>query len=436
MHKLITFFAMSLLLVTAQALPADARSDELLPTQVFSTGDHDTGYGSVEIPVIYATDRPDIVSTDPNAEGGLAFGVATVIMPCTEAMMDHSKTKLKASLTALGWVQKRNAKVPDPKVSIVGWTPQPHDPPLIKLESLPHAVTLQTIKNEWLAAPDKEMTVYVHGYSCRFDSALYTCGYLSSCLEKPVICYSWNSLGRTRSKEYKLDEQTVSDRGVQEHFCGFLKQDLANMTGVFGSLSLVAHSLGNRLVAYSLNNCIYEGKNEISPFLEKLILIAPDIRKDKMREFFGERMARSGENVFIFHNPRDKAFVASRISDFINFQAPKDKVGRRIATLPGIRFINYSAVAEPNKLQLRSFKDLFQNAPIGHYLRFEYLNALLQSGTAPPDHFLFDNMTIIPGDGLGVPSVTARELKKCATMNAENARLRKELEDCQESHGN
>lgn len=391
-------------------------------------GDQSTGFGCVAIPVIYVTDRPQVISADPAADSGVSYGVATVRVPCTEAMMDGSKKQLKDSLTAMGWVQSPKNNVPNPRVSITGWMPATHDPPLVETVSLPHSSVLQKIKNAWLSTDEKEMTIFVHGYSARFENALYTSGYLSACLEKPVICYSWNSQGRSGSRFYKRDEQTVEDRSVQEHLGSFLTKDLTSLMSADATLSAVAHSLGTRLVNSSLNNCASV------PVFEKLVLIAPDIRKDRMRQFYGERLANNANDVYIFHNPRDKAFLASKVSDLINLRVPRAKVGRRIATLPGIRFIDFSAVAEPNKLQLHSLKAIFEYAPIGHYLRFEYLSGLLKSGSAPPNHILFDNQTIIPGDAPGVLSVTARELKRSAALNAELARVKSELENCRKQH--
>ena len=155
----------------------------------------------------------------------------------------------------------------------------------------------------------QEAFVFVHGYNTRFESAARQAGQLAFDLEidrdfagLPML-YSWPSQGTLEA--YLLDyDISLAATQAFNHFLDLLK-DSAGLSRIH----IIAHSMGNWLVANALRERSLRGGTE--RLLEQLVLAAPDIPADGFRERFLKTLPQLARRVTLYVSDNDKALRAS-----------------------------------------------------------------------------------------------------------------------------
>lgn len=146
--------------------------------------------------------------------------------------------------------------------------------------------------------------LYVHGYSTTFEAAAYRAAQVAYDLDYQglPLLYSWPSQGDARG--YFTDGEVVELSN--EPFIDFLL--LAKESGLT-SLHLVAHSMGNRLVAKALHTLVQRGEDR--QLISELVLAAPDIDAERFREEFAEVLPKLARRVTLYVSDQDRALAAA-----------------------------------------------------------------------------------------------------------------------------
>ncbi len=148
--------------------------------------------------------------------------------------------------------------------------------------------------------------VFVHGYNKSFAEAARRTGQVAWDLDFDGVplMFSWSSKGRVVS--YLRDGESIKD--AEPHFRRFLEL----VTGVeeLESVHLVAHSMGNRLVAEVLRDMALAGQDE--PLLDQLVMAAPDIDAAEFARDFQATLPTLAERVTIYVSDHDRALTSSR----------------------------------------------------------------------------------------------------------------------------
>lgn len=113
--------------------------------------------------------------------------------------------------------------------------------------------------------------LFIHGYNVSFNEACIRCAQLGFDLKVSghTFLYSWPSAGRLL--RYGHDEATVE--AAFPHFCEFMKRVAGQLDGE--GLSIIAHSMGNRLLVRWLEN-----QSVVRPSIESLTFTAADVDCD------------------------------------------------------------------------------------------------------------------------------------------------------------
>ena len=155
----------------------------------------------------------------------------------------------------------------------------------------------------------KDAFIYVHGYYTSFEAAARQAGQLAFDLEidrdfegVPML-YTWPSQGTL--KGYLLDYDR--SRAAARAFNQFL--DLVKQRAGLSRIHIVAHSMGNLLVANALQSRWSGGRQE--KFLEQLVLAAPDISAEDFRDQFLKTLPQLAKRVTLYVSDNDKALRTS-----------------------------------------------------------------------------------------------------------------------------
>lgn len=167
------------------------------------------------------------------------------------------------------------------------------------------------LKNDVSLSDSEQLLLFVHGYNVSFDDAVYRSAQLAIDLrfEGPVALYSWPSSATTL--RYLADkDHSVS---TAPSFRAFLR-GLATQTGA-RKIHVIAHSMGNNALIHALNTMPQEVPALSSPFLDTLIMAAPDVER---RTFDGmaDAVRRAARHITLYAANSDRALLLSEgISD-------------------------------------------------------------------------------------------------------------------------
>jgi len=246
-----------------------------------------TGFKVYE--VFYATNRQSTGTQNPHdyfgvRRGPMAYGIASVSVP-------NLRSTLVAEKSIIDTPSKYN---PDKDFTIQ------------RLDPLVAPAFFDKVRAATAGAKPQDVLVYVHGYLNSFRDALFRAAQLKHDLEFPglAVAYSWPSQGTAAG--YTLDEANVE--WSAHHFREFLKE----LTARAGQarVHIIAHSMGNRMLAAALQNLACErgaGK------LHHLILAAPDIDAEVFRRDVAPMLRLTAVRVTLYVSEDDKALMASRL---------------------------------------------------------------------------------------------------------------------------
>ena len=279
------------------ALEADMRDLDTaitpLPMGMVGSGLADESW--VEIPVPYGTRRRPTGDATPDKyygkdDSALQYGVAMVSIPAR-----HRPGKEDSR----GWCRHLPGvleckKKPSNAVMVTSVEPRDADAWLGFVKGLAND-----------GGSPNEILVFVHGYNNGFADAIRRIAQLSYDVgfRGVTVAYDWAS--RNELAEYTFDEATM-ERSVPD-FERFLLR-LVDSTGA-RRVSIIAHSMGTRLVSYALRDLHYK---KPSLKLGQVILAAPDIDFTTFTEQLADPVVKTSTWVTLYASGTDRAIQASR----------------------------------------------------------------------------------------------------------------------------
>jgi esterase/lipase superfamily enzyme len=184
----------------------------------------------------------------------------------------------------------------------------------------------------------KEALVFVHGFNVTFNDAAKRTAQIAYDLafDGAVIAFSWPSQGALSPLAYTKDQRNA-DLSAQR-----LEELLLELKGTSAQLTLhlVAHSMGNRVLARALERMGAEIQRPRRPALEEVAMMAPDIDAQLFRQASGT-IAASARHVTLYASSADLALkAAQRIAGY-----PRaGEAGDGLVVVPGIETVDASSV--------------------------------------------------------------------------------------------
>ena len=267
--------------------------------------------------VLYATDRRNTTAaygvsySNDRSYAPLQYGIAQVSIP-----PDHRLGMLEApSIWTLTFAE-------DPAKHII----------LVHTERRDEEQFFSDVNAR---ASGKEIFVFVHGYNVTFADALRRTAQLAFDLQfkGAVVAYTWPS-------EEKLENYLAAEGTVDwstPHLAAFL-QTLANRSGG-EKIHVVAHSMGNRLLARALNQVFLAAPSRASLF-NHLVMAAADIDVDEFRQLEAN-LRRSTDAMTMYVSETDKALNESQK---LHRFSRVGQGGRNAVLIPGTETVDATGV--------------------------------------------------------------------------------------------
>jgi len=152
---------------------------------------------------------------------------------------------------------------------------------------------------------DRHHLVYVHGFNTTFEFAMNQAARLKADLKLKgnVFLFSWPSAGNVAS--YSSDEAAIE--AAFPHFLSFMGLVEESVSGE--SLSVLAHSMGNRLLARMIDQ---RSSNGMKRKLKHAIFAAPDVDHDVFEHSI-QSWSIAFERATLYANSADLALQLSEI---------------------------------------------------------------------------------------------------------------------------
>ncbi|MCE8005527.1 alpha/beta fold hydrolase [Aestuariivita sp.] len=153
--------------------------------------------------------------------------------------------------------------------------------------------------------PEREVTVFVHGFNNSFSDSLFRAAQIQYDLEVPgaMIVYSWPSRGHALGYEYDRDSVQFARDGLEE----LLRNVHSSRSG---QIVLVAHSMGAELAMETLRQIEKQEPGWTGRNLSGVMLISPDIDIDVFRSQMSQ-IRNVPDPFVIFASRRDRALRLS-----------------------------------------------------------------------------------------------------------------------------
>jgi esterase/lipase superfamily enzyme len=274
------------------------------------------------VKIFYATDREQTGDQAPSKfyagerkkEDCLTYGTCEVSIP-----RDHKLAHIERP----SW---RNCYREDPEKHIV----------LLSLNLRATDNYFSELSADIASSGRKQVLVFIHGFDVTFEEGVWRTAQLAYDLgfDGPPVLYSWPSIGRLR--DYTVDEATME--WSVPHLKGFIS-DVATKCDA-QMVHIIAHSMGNRILANALKEIALAPHPGASPQLQEVILTAPDIDAGVFRQIAGE-IQKSAKRVTLYASSNDKALEASKK---IHGGPRAGDSGDGIVIVPGVDTIDASAV--------------------------------------------------------------------------------------------
>lgn len=172
---------------------------------------------------------------------------------------------------------------------------------------LPASAARTEIRTKLQGLNRKSVLLFVHGFNVTFDGAALRTAQLAHDLDFPglAVFYSWPALGAPEG--YARDEE------MAQLSIGSMRTVLSELQAMGATdVTLVAHSMGNRVVTEALREQVLARAS--MPSLKALLLAAPDINGDVFRERLAPAIASlPGITRTIYASNSDAALRASQV---------------------------------------------------------------------------------------------------------------------------
>jgi len=316
--------------------------------------------GEVFVPVHYATNREATGEVGPNEFYGakrsrkLHYGRLVVSIP-------------KRHL--IGRVERPTVWLESPAKHIV----------LRKVEELDEAKFFHSLAAEVTRLDERSAFVFIHGFNVSFASAAHRAAQMAYDLflvgeEQPEamlsvapILFSWPSKGNPIPYTHDGNNADASVAFLKT----FLK-DVALRSGA-ESLTVIAHSMGNRLLTTALKEIGLAMQSGEGPIVREIILAAPDIDRDVFEQA-AEAVMRTGGRVTLYASDRDKALKASFV---VNGYPRAGDVSDGVLIIKGMDSIDATEAGE----------DVLAHSYVGQTSVLKDLHAIITHGDSPGKRF-------------------------------------------------
>jgi esterase/lipase superfamily enzyme len=209
---------------------------------------------------------------------------------------------------------------------------------VLEAKRIDEAAFFKQVADRVSMSAKKEAFVFVHGFNVAFDDAVRRTAQMAYDLafEGPAITFSWPSQGSLAPLDYTKDQRNA-DLSAQA-----LQDFLARLKGTSSQLTvhLVAHSMGNRVIARALERLGADVRPSGKPLLQEVAMMAPDIDAELFRQAAG-KIAASAQHVTLYASSADLALkAAQKVAGY-----PRaGEGGSGIVVVPGVDTIDASSV--------------------------------------------------------------------------------------------
>lgn len=249
----------------------------------------------ISVPVFYATDRAETNSSKPAKRysgerdecGELGFGIAEVSIPDDHRMGELEKPRF--------WkLQFRR----DPEKHVV----------LLSVEKLEEDEFIKRSRARLLSSSDKDALIFIHGYKTSFEDATRRIAQITYDLgfKGLPLLYSWPS--ENMLHRYMVDEANIT--WTRTHFEQFTKMALTQLGAE--TVHVIAHSMGNRVLAEILKDFDPLELPDGSAKLRQIIFAAPDIDKDTFEDL-AKKFSRKVDRYTLYASSKDIPLDLSNI---------------------------------------------------------------------------------------------------------------------------
>lgn len=180
--------------------------------------------------------------------------------------------------------------------------------------------------------------VFIHGFNVRFVDAARRTAQMTHDLQFQgvPIMYTWPSRGELSKDAYRAD-QLAADASVKN-----LERFLVSLAATPGikNIHIIAHSMGNRLLAETLAAITADTTVNPKPRFNQIALTAPDIDAPVMQRLASAITPRA-KRVTLYASSRD---LALKFAVTVNKVPRAGLSGSSILILPGIDSVDASAV--------------------------------------------------------------------------------------------
>ena len=227
--------------------------------------------------------------------------------------------------------------------------------------------------------------LFLHGAADPFEDAVDDAAQMAYYLECPIILYSWPSVGKLR--KYRVDEGNVE--WSQAHYNTFL-QDLQEFSQTHPlEVSLVAHSVGNRLLARSVWLMVQQ------TLYQDVSLVSPDIDAEIFKHYIMGYKGR-GAKVRLYVSNRDKVLpftqmlyggyyrLGESVGSMLSMvSTPQRALFQPHRVLPklsrsGVK-TDFTVALQQQRMEKIDFTALDRRW-IGHHFPFELVASMIRSG--------------------------------------------------------
>ena len=185
----------------------------------------------------------------------------------------------------------------------------------------------------------REALVFIHGFNVSFQDAArrtaqicYDLGFAGA-----ALMFTWPSEDAKVPTPGDYQEATRNVVTAHPQLKAFL-HELARESGAT-TIHLVAHSMGNQVLANALKG-ISEEKRADMPRFREVVLMAPDIDAGVFRSLTSA-MRTAADRVTLYASSRDKALI---VSERLNHGLRAGQSGANLIITPGIDTVDASAV--------------------------------------------------------------------------------------------
>ncbi len=263
----------------------------------------------IVIPVLYVTDRNEDGSTFGSkrkyplgCKHDMYYGTALVEIPANTRDLaskdevqggnDSTENSVQTDSERLDWkLTEKYADKESQKDKIKDTSPASEK-----------AKFFERLEAELDKAKTDSLVVYVHGGASPFEDCAWDAANFEYQFACPTILYSWPSVGNFDS--YRVDEGNAE--WSQEHYNAFLQDLEAFSKHRKINVTLVAHSMGNRLVARSVGVLKNGGA-----FLKDVELASPDIDAETFAHYV-MHYRNHGVKARLYLSDKDKILSATQ----------------------------------------------------------------------------------------------------------------------------